>query len=222
MKKLKVLIVDDQNLFTDSLRTVLVGQDGTIGHVSTAHNGEEAIDLVRDIVPDIVLMDIHMPVMDGIETTKRIHKEHPEVKILMLTTFGYDDYVREALDSGAVGFLLKDISSEELISSIVGARSGLRIVSPEIISGANPSRTQTTEPKAIPEWFRQMTQREREILILVQKGFSNEEIAEQIFLSIHTVKNYLSSIYDKMDVKNRFKAMRLAMEHKVDSLPGGP
>ncbi len=219
MKKLKILIVDDQKLFIDSLRKVLMGQEDSIGSVSTTLNGKEAIQFVQNNAVDIILMDIHMPVMDGIEATKIIHRKYPDIRILMLTTFGYDEYVKDAMKYGAVGFLLKDISSEELLTSIQGASNGLRIVSPIIIDGAYKTPCNSAEQKAIPDWYYQLTHREKEILILVQRGYSNEEIAGQILLSIQTVKNYLSSIYEKMYVKNRFQAMRLAMEYKVDSLP---
>ncbi len=218
MKKLKVLIVDDQKLFGDSLKTVLMGNGEIIEDVAIAMNGEEAVKSLHSQQVDIVLMDIHMPIMDGIEATKIIHRKYPDIKILMLTTYGYDEYVRDAIKNGAVGFLLKDISSDELISSIQGASNGLRIVSPEVVNGAYPPARETKGQKEIPDWYNYLTQREKEILIFVQQGFSNGEIAEKLFLSIQTVKNYLSSIYEKMEVKNRFQAMRLAMEFKVDTL----
>lgn len=219
MNKMRILIVDDQKLFADSLGTVIRSEEEFIESVASVNSGAEALSLLQKEVPDIILMDIHMPGMDGIELTRAIHRKYPDIKILMLTTFGYDEYVKDAMHYGAVGYLLKDISSEELMASIQGASKGLRIVSPKVIEGAYKIKRAPSGPQSIPDWYYQLTHREKEILILVQKGYSNDEIAEQVLLSVQTVKNYLSSIYEKLDVKNRFQAMRLAMEYKVDTIP---
>lgn len=219
MNKLKILIVDDQKLFADSLGKVIRSEKKTIESVSIVNNGQDALETLQNETADIILMDIHMPGMDGIELTRMVHKKYPLIKILMLTTFGYDDYVKDAMNYGAVGYLLKDISSEELLASIQGASQGLRIVSPKVLEGAYKIRRASSEVQEIPEWYYQLTHREKEILILVQKGYSNDEIASQVLLSIQTVKNYLSTIYEKLEVKNRFQAMRLAMEYKVDTIP---
>ncbi|NQT60336.1 MAG: response regulator transcription factor [Bacteroidetes bacterium] len=219
MKKLKILIVDDQKLFADSLGKVIGSEKDTIESVNAVTGGKEALTSIKNEIPDIILMDIHMPEMDGIELTKAIHRKYPDIKILMLTTFGYDEYVKDAMNYGAVGYLLKDISSEELLASIQGASKGLRIVSQKVLEGAYKTNRQPAGPQSIPDWYYQLTHREKEILILVQKGFSNDEIAEQVLLSVQTVKNYLSTIYEKLGVKNRFQAMRLAMEYKVNSIP---
>jgi len=219
MNKLKILIVDDQKLFADSLGKVIRSEKDSIESVSIVHSGKEALDTLLIETPEIILMDIHMPGMDGIELTRAVHKKYPEIKILMLTTFGYDEYVKDAMNYGAVGYLLKDISSEELLASIQGASQGLRIVSPKVLEGAYKIKRAPSGSQTIPDWYYQLTHREKEILILVQKGFSNDEIAEQVLLSVQTVKNYLSTIYEKLEVKNRFQAMRLAMEYKVDTIP---
>jgi DNA-binding NarL/FixJ family response regulator len=219
MKKLKILIVDDQKLFADSLGRVIGSEKDIIEHVTAVAGAKAALASIQKETPDIILMDIHMPEMDGIELTKVIHRKYPDIKILMLTTFGYDDYVKDAMNYGAVGYLLKDISSDELMASIQGASKGLRIVSQKVLEGAYKIGREPTGPQSIPDWYYQLTHREKEILILVQKGFSNDEIAEQVLLSVQTVKNYLSTIYEKLSVKNRFQAMRLAMEYKVDTIP---
>lgn len=219
MNEMKILIVDDQRLFADSLCKVIRSDKDFTAIVSSVNSGADALRFIHNEIPDIILMDIHMPNMDGIELTKIIHRKYPDIKIIMLTTFGYDEYVKDAMNFGAVGYLLKDISSEELIASIHGASKGLRIVSPKVIEGAYKLKKRPSGSQSIPDWYYQLTHREKEILILVQKGYSNDEIAEQVFLSVQTVKNYLSSIYEKMEVKNRFQAMRLAMEYKVDSIP---
>ena len=121
MKNLEILIVDDQQLFADSLRKVLSGETDSIQSVAVCANGREACSYVHEHSIDVILMDIHMPEMDGIEATKIISRKHPDVKIIMLTTYGYDEYVQQAIRNGAVGFLLKDISSDQLVSAIQGA-----------------------------------------------------------------------------------------------------
>ncbi len=214
---MKIPIVDDQKLFADSLKKVLLSEEKDLQSIAIAWNGQEALANLLQDVPDVILMDIHMPVMDGIEATGLIHQKYPDVKILMLTTFGYDDYVKAALEKGAVGYLLKDISSEELLASVRAALSGVRIVSPQVLEGITRSPRSQDAPQ-VPAWYRDLTPRERDVLVLVMKGFSNEEIAEKSFLSLQTVKNYLSTIYSKLGVENRFQAMRLAMEFKVDLL----
>jgi len=219
MNKLKILIVDDQKLFADSLGKVIRSEKDSIESVSIVNSGKEALETLQDEITDIILMDIHMPGMDGIELTRAVHKKYPSIKILMLTTFGYDEYVKDAMNYGAVGYLLKDISSDELLASIQGASQGLRIVSPKVLEGAYKLKKTSSGPQSIPDWYYQLTHREKEILILVQKGYSNDEIAGQVLLSVQTVKNYVSTIYEKLEVKNRFQAMRLAMEFKVDTIP---
>jgi len=216
-----ILIVDDQKLFADSLKKVLLSEDKTVEDVALAYNGAEALAEMQKKIPDVVLMDIHMPVMDGIEATRLIHRKYPGVKILMLTTFGYDEYVKAALDKGAVGYLLKDISSDELRASIRAAQDGVRVISPQVLEGIAGLPRRAPDAPRVPPWLRDLTGREKDILVLAMKGFSNEEIAERIFLSLQTVKNYLSSIYGKLGVENRFQAMRLAMEFKIDMLPPG-
>ncbi len=215
---MKILIVDDQKLFADSLKKVLLSEDRSVESVAIAYNGAEALAEMLKEAPDVILMDIHMPVMDGIEATRLIHRKYPGVRILMLTTFGYDEYVKAALDKGAVGYLLKDISSSELLASIRAAQGGVRIISPQVLEGIAGVQRRPPEGPRVPPWLRDLTGRERDILVLAMKGFSNEEIAEKVFLSLQTVKNYLSSIYGKLGVENRFQAMRLAMEFKIDSL----
>ena len=218
---MKILIVDDQKLFAESLKKVLLSEDPAVKSVAIAFNGEEALAQMQKEAPDVVLMDIHMPVMDGIEATRLIRRRYADVKVLMLTTFGYDEYVKAALDKGAVGYLLKDISSTELLAAIRAVREGVQgIISPQVLEGMAGAPRRRAEDRPAPAWLRELTPREKDILVLAMKGFSNEEIAERIFLGLQTVKNYLSTIYAKLGVQNRFQAMRLAMEYKIDTVTG--
>ena len=215
---MEILIVDDQRLFADILKKAIESDSRHDFQVTTACIPGEVIHLIDERYFDVILMDIHMPNMDGIELTRRIIRKNTGTKILMLTAFGYDDYVRKSMEAGAVGFLLKDISSDELIASILGASRGTKIISSGVFDYSRDQIVKNHIPKEVPVGLKQLTLREREALILVMRGFSNQEIAEKLSLSLQTVKNYLSTIYSKLNVKNRFQAMRLAMKHKVDRI----
>lgn len=215
---MEILIVDDQRLFADILKKAIESDSRHDFQVTTACMPREVIHLIDERYFDVILMDIHMPNMDGIELTRRIIRKNTGTKILMLTAFGYDDYVRKSMEAGAVGFLLKDISSDELIASILGASRGTKIISSGVFDYSRDQVVKNHTPKEVPVGLKQLTLREREALILVMRGFSNQEIAEKLSLSLQTVKNYLSTIYSKLNVKNRFQAMRLAMKHKVDRI----
>ena len=215
---MNVLIVDDQKLFSDTLRQTLEHNEEHDFEVTVANSHDEVYKALSRIEFDIILMDIHMPEKDGILMTRDVLRIHPDAKILILTAFGYDDYVREAMKAGAVGFLLKDITSDELIASIMGASTGTRIVSPSVFNYRNNQKDINSDRNIVPDWFNQLSHRNREVLIQVMRGFSNEEIAENLHLSHQTVKNYLSIIYSTLNVKNRFQAMRLAMKYRIDQI----
>ena len=215
---MEILIVDDQRLFSDTLKKTIEGDSHHDFRVTAACSFQEVIHLTGEKNFDVVLMDIQMPNMDGIELTRRITRQNKNTKILMLTAFGYDDYVKKSMDAGAVGFLLKDITSDELIASILGASRGTKIISSGVFDYSRDQVIKNYSPNEIPVGVKQLTLREREALILVMRGFSNQEIAEKLCLSLQTVKNYLSSIYSKLNVKNRFQAMRLAMKYKIDRI----
>jgi len=215
---MNILIVDDQKLFSDILKKTLENNNEYNFIVTVANNHEKVMPLLAENNFDIILMDIHMPGKDGITITKEIIRKYPSSKILILTAFGYDDYVKSALKAGAVGFLLKDITSEELTGSIIGASKGTRILSPSVFNYSDNQINTEIEKEEIPEWYFRLSHRHRELLILVMQGYSNEEIAETLHLSMQTVKNYLSIIYSTLNVKNRFQAMRLAMKYKIDQV----
>jgi len=212
MTKINLIIVDDQRLMREGLQTIL-NLEPDLEVVGLAGNGAEALELVAVKQPDIVLLDIRMPVMDGVECTGRIKADYPETKVLVLTTFDDDEYIVEALRRGAAGYLLKDLPAEKLVAAIRDLYQGGAILQPEIaaklISHLSPEPVPPT-----PEGPDALTQREKEILQLVAQGLSNREIAGTLFISEGTVKNYISSIYAKIGVTERSKAIIYAINHK--------
>lgn len=197
MEKLKILLVDDQILFAESLKTFLVNYAPDIEVLGISQNGKEACDFVQNKKPDIILMDVHMPVMDGVEAVKNIKANYPEIKIIMLSTYDEDEYVRSALLSGASGYLLKDISPTELIISIRALNAGTLQISPSIaqkliqntyVEAENTSQTSNMDFNKF-EWLNTLTKREREIFTLIATGHDNEEIAEKLDLALQTVRN---------------------------------
>jgi DNA-binding NarL/FixJ family response regulator len=215
MDRIRVLIADDQSLFLESLSTCLRNYAEDIEVVGLARNGAEAVEKAVELEPDVVLLDVHMPVMDGVEATERIARERPGVKILILSTYDEDDYVRKALGHGASGYLLKDISPTELIASIRALKSGAVQISPQIISklmrglaAEEPTPVRKLAEKL--EWFESLTRREREIFTLIATGYDNSRIAEELRIAEHTVRNHVSMIYSKLDVQDRFQIIQLA------------
>jgi DNA-binding NarL/FixJ family response regulator len=215
MDKIRLLIVDDQVLFLESLSTFLRNYAGDIEVVGLARNGSEALEKAAALRPDIVLMDVHMPVMDGVEATGRLMESQPGVRILILSTYDEDEYVRRALKLGAAGYLLKDISPTELIASIRALKSGAVQISPQIVTklmksviAAEPSPAREIAERL--EWFESLTQREREVFTLIATGYDNAQIAEELHLAEHTVRNHVSMIYSKLGVQDRFQIIQLA------------
>ena len=230
MEKLKLMLVDDQSLFTESLCTFLNNYAEDMTVVSKASNGLEAVKFCEIERPDIILMDINMPQMNGIEAVKIIKSKHPEIRIIMLSTYDEDAYVREALLSGASGYLLKDLSPTELIMSIRALKSGVLQISPSIVqkmiqaqfvgftAEAEKAEDEKEEkPEEINaaaekkfEWLKTLTKRERQIFALIATGHDNDEIAEELDLALQTVRNQVSTIYSKLGVKDRFEIIKLA------------
>jgi DNA-binding NarL/FixJ family response regulator len=215
MDQIRVLIADDQSLFLESLSTFLHNYAEDIDVVGLAKNGAEASEKAAQLRPDIVLMDVHMPVMDGVEATRRLMQAQPGLKILILSTYDEDEYVRDALSFGAAGYLLKDISPTELIASIRALKSGAVQISPQIVAklmqgllaeGPSPA----LEVAGRFEWFESLTRREREIFTLIATGYDNAQIAESLHLAEHTVRNHVSMIYSKLEVQDRFQIIQLA------------
>ncbi len=219
----RILIVDDQTLFADSLKSVLGFRAPDFCVIGVANDGAMAVTMARTEKPDIILMDIRMPGLDGVKATRIIHGEFPEIKIIVLTSFDDDDYIFDALNHGAMGYVLKDIPVNELISSLRAVRDGTISMSPAVArkvvergraeSEGGRSSSQA-EPTAPPEWLATLGKREREILLLVGRGMDNSEIASELFISEQTVKNYVYTLYTKLGEHSRPRVMQIATRHK--------
>ncbi len=215
MSKIKVLIVDDQNLFAESLRTFIHNYADDIEVVGIACDGRESLILWRELNPEFFLMDVHMPVMNGVDATRELLSRDPSLKIIMLSTYDEDEYVRQALSYGASGYLLKDLSPTELIASIRAVNSGITQISPvlvnKLIKGLHEEdREQYSKLSEQMEWIEKLTKREKEIFTLIATGCDNDQIAEELCISERTVRNHVSMIYTKLNIDNRFQIIQLA------------
>lgn len=211
-RKVSVMLVDDQKLMLEGLETLLsVRSDLEI--VGTAYSGEEALERLRLVVPDVILMDIRMPGMGGVEATKIIKELHPNVVILILTTFDDDAYIIEALCNGAAGYLLKDIDGVKLVQSIYEALSGNLLLTGKVARKlALHIRNQNSRIERAGKEFA-LTERELDLARLLVEGCNSKEIAEQLYLTQGTVKNYLSDIYAKIGTNDRAKAVLLLQSY---------
>ncbi|WP_236344191.1 response regulator transcription factor [Paenibacillus plantiphilus] len=189
---MKLLIVDDDPLVCQSLQ-LLLGKETDFEVLGVAYNGWEAIEMCGR-QPDVILMDIQMPVMDGIESTKKIKQQFPGIQIMMLTTFQDERNIRLALHAGAIGYLLKSSTIENMANQIRAMSSGSTVLSPDVLKAImEPNR----------EDLQELTEREKDIVELVARGLSNQEISEQLYLSIGSVRNMLTVILDKLELRDR-------------------
>jgi DNA-binding NarL/FixJ family response regulator len=217
----RVVIADDQALVRIGFRMILTS--GGIDVVGEAADGAEAVTAVTELQPDVVLMDIRMPNMDGLEATRRILKQSSDCRVLMLTTFDLDRYVYEALAAGASGFLLKDVTPEHLVAAVRLVETGDALLAPSItrrLVERFASGEQVAHPPAIHRDIAALTPREREVMTLIGHGRSNSEIAEDLTLSEATVKTHVARIFAKLTLRDRAQAVVLAYETGLVS-PGG-
>jgi DNA-binding NarL/FixJ family response regulator len=213
MKRIKILLVDDQPLFREGLRTLLsVNSDFEI--VGEAGDGEEAIRLARLHLPAVVLMDLQMPILDGVAATRRLHDEQPDCRVIVLTTFDDDEKVFDGLRAGAIGYLLKDASSEKLREAIRLAARGESFLQPSVAAKvvAEFARLTKDTKLQVAPLLEPLSEREHEILVLIANGASNREIAKQLFLAEGTVKNHITNILGKLGVRDRTQAALKAKE----------
>jgi len=218
----RVLLADDQRLVRESLATMLGLLDG-IELAGTAANGEEAIDLVAELRPDVVLMDLRMPRLDGIEATRRLRERDPEARVIALTTFADDESVLGALRAGARGYLTKDAGAEDIRSAIFAVVAGEAILDPAVqrhvvgALAAEPASDQQTEEPELPDG---LTPREAEILGLIAEGMTNAEIAERLVVSPTTVKSHINHLFAKAGVRDRVQAVTYAYRKGLATPPG--
>lgn len=212
-KPIRILLVDDQALFREGLRTLLSVQAG-FDVVGEAANGEEALRLAGTLHPDVILMDVRMPVLDGVAATRRLQAGHPAIRVIVLTTFDDDEYVFDALRAGAAGYLLKDTASEKLFEALRAAARGESFLQPSVAAKvvAEFSRLANLSPARPEPLLDPLSDREAEILRLVAQGASNREIASQLVIAEGTVKNHITSILNKLGVSDRTQAALKARE----------
>jgi DNA-binding NarL/FixJ family response regulator len=212
----KIMLVDDHAVLRDGLANIFeLEQD--IEVVGVAESGEKAIETVAEIGPDIIIMDINMPGMNGIETASIIKKKHPFVKILMLTMHNEDEYLMAALKEGADGYLLKDAPSDQVVDAIKMVSKGESILHPEMTKKLIDFHQQKNTDNDS-----QLTDREQEVLMCLVDGLSNKDIAASLFISDKTVKIHVSKIFKKLGVKSRSQAVIYAVQHQLVPLPKTP
>jgi DNA-binding NarL/FixJ family response regulator len=208
----RVVICDDQTVVREGLAAIL-GTDPEIQVVGLAGDGREALELVPETRPDVILMDLKMPVMNGVQATQRLRHAYPGVRVLVLTTYANDEWVLDAVRAGAAGYLLKDTRREQLIAAIKGTAEGQSYLDPAIAGkvmqqvAAAPTQARAAGP--LPE---ALTEREQEILDLLAQGLSNPEIAQRLHLAPGTVRNYVSGIFQKLGVSDRTQAAVVAIQ----------
>lgn len=218
MKKIGVMIVDDQKLFAESLRTFIHNYADDIEVTGIASGGREALQMRPRLSPSMVLMDVHMPGLNGVEAARLLLDDDPSLKIIMLSIDDEDENVRQALSYGASGYLLKDLSPTELIACIRAVEGGVSQISPKVIKRLI-QRLHDEDENAIAvrdglstqlEWVEKLTKREKEIFTLIATGYDNDQIADELCISERTVRNHVSMIYSKLDIDNRFQIIQLA------------
>ena len=208
--KIRVLIADDQSMVRAGFRMLLSGEED-IEVVAEARDGREAVDKAARFDPTVILMDIRMPELDGLEATRRIIAANDSARILVLTTFGLDEYIYEALTAGASGFVLKDDPPEQLIAAVRTVAAGEALLSPTVTKRVIEQFARINRPTP-PKELDELTARERDILRLIAGGLSNAEIGERLFIGETTVKTHVTHILQKLGLRDRVQAVVLAHE----------
>jgi DNA-binding NarL/FixJ family response regulator len=208
---IRVVIADDQALVRAGFRMILKAEPG-IEVVGEAGDGVEAVARARELAPDVVLMDIRMPLVDGIEATRRLVVDEASPRVLVLTTFDLDEYVYGALRAGASGFLLKDAPQDQLVTAIRVIATGGSLFAPSVTRRLIEEFARRVEPTAAPPALESLTAREVEVLRFIARGLTNGEIATALVVSEHTVKTHVTHIFQKLDLRDRTQAVIVAYE----------
>jgi len=209
---IRVLIADDHPIVREGLRTILGFQEG-VEVVGEASDGQEAVDLAQELLADVVLMDIRMSKLDGVEATRRIKAQNPQIGVIVLTNYDDDRYVFEGIEAGASGYLLKDIGADDLSEAIHRVARGESLMAPSVLRKVLDEFAHRAEERELPhEW---LTPRELEVLQALARGLKNEEIAKELFITEKTVKSHLGSIFSKLGVNDRSRAILYAIKHKL-------
>lgn len=216
---IKVLICDDQVIVCEGLAKIL-SSDPEIEVVGAAHDGTEALELIPDILPNVVLMDLKMPLMNGIVATRQIREKYPQIYVLVLTTYDDDEWLFDALRSGAAGYLLKDTPPRDLIASIKGTAAGKTYLDPNVARKVIGSYVRPAAARTPASNF-QFSEREYEVLRLLAQGLSNIDIAQQLYLTEGTVRNYTSDIFKKLGVSDRTQAAIIAIRYGLVNFEEG-
>lgn len=210
---IRILLVDDQKIFVEGLKFVLEARASDIEVVGMGFDGSEAVRLARSLKPEIILMDVRMPRMSGVDAAREIAAEFPEIKIVMFTTFDDDEYVRSAMNHGAIGYLLKNRPPVELINSLRAVKSGIIQIDPTVavkLLRADPHGS--AETAQVVQAIRTLTGREREVLHLIAQALDNRQIAEHLNVAEQTARNYVSTIYAKLGTTHRMEIMKILNE----------
>jgi DNA-binding NarL/FixJ family response regulator len=214
MTKIRVLVTDDHAMVRDGI-CALLALTGDIEAVGIATNGREALEMVRELTPDVVLMDIAMPIMDGVEATRRIHKEFPKAKVLALTQYDDKAYVFPVIEAGASGFISKTAASSELAAGIRSVHRGDSFLSPSVARFLVEDYQQIASMKGSQDPYEQLTNREREVLKLVAEGHTTQEIAAMLVLSPKTVERHKTNLMSKLDIHNRIELVKYALRKGI-------
>jgi DNA-binding NarL/FixJ family response regulator len=201
----RVLICDDQAVVREGLAAIL-STDSEIEVVGLAENGQQALDLLEDTQPDVVLMDLKMPVLNGVQATSRLRRDFPDIHVLVLTTYADDQWLFDAIRAGAAGYLLKDTRRDELLAAVKGTAEGKSFLDPAIAGKLMQRVSAPQAPAPVEPQVDPLTEREREVVSLLAEGHSNPEIARRLHLAPGTVRNYVSVILQKLGVSDRTQA----------------
>jgi len=213
MAEIRILLVDDHAILRDGIRSLLE-KEPQFKVIGEARDGRAAIDMVRKLKPDIVLMDVAMPLLNGLEATAQIVQSHPESKVIILSMYDYESYIRQALAAGAAGYILKDENAQELIDAINCVHQGEAVLSPAITRLVIEDYLRWGEIKTV-ETDNGLTSREREVLQLIAEGYTNKEIAEILTIAIKTVQAHRANLMEKLDLHSKGDLIKYAIRKKI-------